>query len=81
MKFSKKREDLFDLKPVFYFQVQFSKDSYVESKKRTRKLSDEPYALIDVGDTPKSPPLDQCVETEARNLTIYEIMIHISFEF
>lgn len=48
------------------YEVQFSKDSYVESKKRTRKLSDEPYALIDVGDTPKSPPLDQCVETEVQ---------------
>ena len=48
--------------------MQFTKDSY-ESKKRTRKLSDEPYALIEVGDTPRSPPLDQCVETEARNLT------------
>ena len=80
MKFSqKKRRFIFET--CFYFQVQFSKDSYVESKKRTRKLSDEPYALIDVGDTPKSPPLDQCVETEARNLTIYEIMIRISFEF
>ena len=48
--------------------MQFTKDSY-ESKKRTRKLSDEPYALIEVGDTPRSPPLDQCVETAARNLT------------
>jgi len=47
------------------YEVQFTKDSY-ESKKRTRKLSDEPYALIEVGDTPRSPPLDQCVETEVQ---------------
>ena len=49
--------------------MQFTKDSY-ESKKRTRKLSDEPYALIEVGDTPRSPPLDQCVETEARKTNV-----------
>ena len=72
MKFSKK---IFETR-LYFFKVQFSKESF-ESKKRTRKLSDEPYALIDVGDTPRSPPLDQCVETEARNLTI---KLHLNFE-
>ena len=41
--------------------------SSAAAKKRTRKLSDEVYNLVDVGGTvPKAPPLDQCVEAEVQ---------------
>ena len=44
--------------------MRFSNEFY-DTKKRSRKLSDEVYALVDVGnDAPNAPPLDQCVETE-----------------
>ena len=37
------------------------------TKKRVRKLSDdEAFDLVDVGNVPKAPPQDQCVETEVR---------------
>ena len=49
---------------LYLFQVRFSNEFY-DTKKRSRKLSDEVYALVDVGnDAPNAPPLDQCVETE-----------------
>merc|ERR1712156_1274241 len=50
------------------FEVKYSGDSNLAvSKKRTRKLSDdEVYNLVDVGNAPKAPPLDQCVEAEVQ---------------
>jgi len=50
------------------FEVRYSGDSDLAlSKKRTRKLSDdEVYNLVDVGNIPKAPPLDQCVESEVQ---------------
>ena len=44
-------------------QVRFSGSPKI-SKKRVRKASDEVYDLVDVGNVPKAPPQDQCVETE-----------------
>ena len=49
--------------------MKYSGDSHltVSSKKRTRKLSDEEICnLVDVGNVPKAPPLDQCVEAEVQ---------------
>jgi len=50
------------------FEVKYSGDSNLAvSKKRTRKLSDEEvYNLVDAGNAPKAPPLDQCVEAEVQ---------------
>jgi len=51
------------------FEVKYSGDSHINisSKKRTRKLSDDEICnLVDVGNVPKAPPLDQCVEAEVQ---------------
>lgn len=50
------------------FEVKYSGDDDLAiSKKRTRKFSDdEVYNLVDVGNAPKAPPLDQCVEAEVQ---------------
>ena len=48
------------------FQVRFSGDQNYNAKKRTRKLSDEVHRLVDAGNTPPAPPLDQCVEAEVQ---------------
>ena len=52
---------------IFSYQhVRFSGSPKV-TKKRLRKLSDdEAFDLVDVGNVPKAPPQDQCVETEVR---------------
>jgi len=46
------------------FEVRYSGDQNYVKKKRTRKLSDEVHQLIDAGNAPSAPPLDQCVEAE-----------------
>merc|ERR1712062_571819 len=47
-------------------EVRFSGSPKV-TKKRVRKLSDdEAFDLVDVGNVPKAPPQDQCVETEVQ---------------
>ena len=62
----------------FFFQIRFSNQPY-EHKKRTRKHSDEisSFALVDVGNAPDAPPLDQCVEAEV--MTIRRKCFHIDF--
>merc|ERR1712018_867380 len=49
------------------YEIRFSNEPY-EYKKRTRKHSDEisSFALVDVGNAPHAPPLDQCVEAEVQ---------------
>ena len=43
------------------------------TKKRLRKLSDdEAFDLVDVGNVPKAPPQDQCVETE---VSVFKILL------
>lgn len=47
------------------YEVRFSSSPKV-TKKRVRRGSDEVYDLVDVGNVPKAPPQDQCVETEVQ---------------
>ena len=57
-----------------YQQVRFSGSPKV-TKKRLRKLSDdEAFDLVDVGNVPKAPPQDQCVETE---VSVFKILLWI----
>ena len=61
-----------DFDIFLYQQVRFSGSPKV-TKKRLRKLSDdEAFDLVDVGNVPKAPPQDQCVETE---VSVFKILL------